>query len=61
MANSSKSHFLISPYETSSIQIQNSRIKASSSEELPGIKIDSKPTCDTVNHELRVTSYELKA
>ena len=56
MANSSKSHFLISPYETSSIQIQNSRIKASSSEELPGIKIDSNPTCDTVNHELRVTS-----
>ena len=41
MANSSKSHFLISPYETKSIQIQNSCIKASSSEILLGIKIDS--------------------
>ena len=44
MANSSKSHFLISPYETKSIQIQNSCIKASSSEELLGIKIDSNLT-----------------
>ena len=41
MANSSKSHFLISPHETKSIQIQNSCIKVSSSEELLGIKIDS--------------------
>ena len=41
MANSSKIHFLISPYETISIQIQNSCIKASSSAELLGIKIDS--------------------
>ena len=39
MDNSSKSHFLISPYETKSIQIQNSCIKASSSEELFGITI----------------------
>ena len=44
MANSSKSHFLISPYETTSIQIPNSCIKASSSEELLGIKIDSNLT-----------------
>ena len=41
MANFSKSHFLISPHETKSIQIQNSCIKVSSSEELLGIKIDS--------------------
>ena len=40
IANSSKSH-LISPYRTKSIQIQNSCIKASSSEELLGIKINS--------------------
>ena len=44
MANSSKSHFLISPYETRSIQIQNSCIKASSSEELLGKKTDSNLT-----------------
>ena len=44
IANSSKSHFLISPYETKSIQIQNSCIKASSSEELLEIKIDSNLT-----------------
>ena len=41
MADSSKSHFLISPYETKYLQIQNSCIKASSSEELLGIKTDS--------------------
>ena len=44
MANSSKSHFLISPYETKSMQIQNSCTKASSSEELLEIKIDSNLT-----------------
>ena len=44
MANSSKSHFLISPYETKSIRIQNSCIKASSSEELRGIKIENNLT-----------------
>ena len=44
IANSSESHFLISPYETKSIQIQNSCIKASSSEELLEIKIDSNLT-----------------
>ena len=44
IANSSKSHFLISPNETKSIQIQNSYIKASSSEELLEIKIDSNLT-----------------
>ena len=41
IANSSKSHLLISPYEMKSVQIQNSCIKASSSEELLEIKIDS--------------------
>ena len=45
MANSSKNHFLISPYETKSIQIQNSCIEASFSEELLRIKIDSNFTC----------------
>ena len=62
IANSSKSHFLISPYETKSIQIQNSCIKASSSEELLGIKIDSNFTfhdhiislCSKANKKLSV-------
>ena len=44
MTNSSKSHFLIIPYETTSIQIPNSCIKASSSEEPLGIKIDNNLT-----------------
>ena len=69
MANSSKSHFLISPYETKSIQIQNSCIKASSSEELLGIKINSNLTfhdritylCSKANKKLsalsRVSKY----
>ena len=69
MANSSKSHFLISPYGTKSIQIQNSCIKASSSEELLGIKIDSNLTfhdhiislCSKANKKLsalsRVSKY----
>ena len=43
IANSSKSHS-ISPYRTKSIQIQSSCIKASSSEELLGIKINSNLT-----------------
>ena len=69
MANSSKSHFLISPYETKSIQIQNSCIKASSSEELLRVKIDSnlsfhdhiKSLCSKTNKNLsalsRVSKY----
>ena len=44
MANSSKIHFFISLYEMKSIQIQNSCIKTSSSEEPLGIKIDSNLT-----------------
>ena len=64
MANSSKSRFLINPYETKSIQIQNSCIKASSSEELLGIKIDSNLTfhdhiislCSEVNKKLSALS-----
>ena len=44
MANSSESHFLISQYETKSLQIKKSCIKESSSEELHGIKIDSNLT-----------------
>ena len=69
MANSSKSRFLISPYETKSIQIQNSYIKASSSEELLRIKTDSNlnfndhiiSLCSKANKELsalsRVSKY----
>ena len=64
MANSSKIHFLISPYETKSIQIQNSCIKASSSAELLGIKIDSNLffhdhiifLCSKANKKLSVLS-----
>ena len=41
---SSKSHFLISPYETKSIQMQNLCIEASFPEELLGTKIDSNMT-----------------
>ena len=44
MANPRKSHFLISPYEAKSIQIQNLYIKASFFEELLLIKIDSNLT-----------------
>ena len=68
MTNSSKSHFLISPYETKSIQIQNSCIKASSSEELLGIKTDSNLTfhdhiislCWKANKKLSALSRLLK-
>ena len=44
IANSSKSHYFKSPYETKSIQIRSSCFKASSSEELLGIKVDSNLT-----------------
>ena len=55
---------MISTYETKSIQIQNSCIKASSSEELIGIKIDSNLTfhghiissCSKANKKLSVLS-----
>ena len=69
MANSNKSHFLISPYVTKSIQIQNSCIKASSSEELLGINTESNLTfhdhiislCSKANKKLsalsRVSKY----
>ena len=69
MVNSSKSHFLISPYETKSIQIQNSCIRGSSSEELLRIKSDSNLTfhdhiislCSIANKKLsalsRVSKY----
>ena len=68
MVNSGKNHFLISPYETKSIQIQNSYIKASSSGELLGIKIDSNLTfhdhvislCSKANKELSALSRVLK-
>ena len=68
MANSSKSHFLINRYETKSIQIQNSCIKACSSEELFGIKIDSNltfhnhiiPLCSKANKKLCALSRESK-
>ena len=60
---------MISPYETKSTQIQNLCIKASSSEELLGIKIDSNLTfhdhiialCSEANKKLsalsRVSKY----
>ena len=54
IAHSSKSHFLISPYETKSTQIQNSCIKASSSEELLGIKINSNLTF--YDHTISISS-----
>ena len=67
MTNSSKSHFLISPYETKSIQVQNSFIKASSSEELLGIKTGSNLTfhdhislCWKANKKLSALSRLLK-
>ena len=68
MANSSKTHFLISPYETKSIQIQNSCIKTSSSEELLEIKIDSNLTfhdhiislCSKANKKLSALSSASK-
>ena len=68
MANSSKSHFLISPYETKYMQMQNSCIKASSSEELLGIKIDSNlifhdhilSLCSKTNKKLSALSRESK-
>ena len=44
MANSRLSHFLISPYDAKSIEIQNLCIKAISSEELLLIKSDSSLT-----------------
>ena len=63
-SNSSKSRFLISPYEAKSIQIQNSCVKARSSEELPRIKIYSNLTfhdhitflCSKGNKKLRALS-----
>ena len=67
-ANSSKNHFLISPYQTKSIKIQNLCIKASFSEEVPGTKIDSNPTfhehitslCSKANEKLSPLSRVLK-
>ena len=44
IANSGKSHLLISPYEKRTIAIDHSFIEASSSEELLGITIDSQLT-----------------
>ena len=68
MVNSSKSNFLISPYETKSIQINYSCIKATSSEKLLGIKIDSNLTfhdliisfCWKANKKLSTLSGVLK-
>ena len=44
IANSSKSHFLTSPYERRFLKIHDSIITSSSSEELLGILIDSELT-----------------
>ena len=61
MANSSKSHFLISPYETKSIQIQNSCIKSSFVEELLAIKIDHIISlCSKANKKLSALSRASK-
>ena len=68
IANSIKNHFLISPYETKSIKMQNLCIKASFSEEVPGTKIDSNLTfhehitslCSKANEKLNLLSRVLK-
>ena len=44
VANSGKSHFLVSPYEKISLKILGSTIESSPSEELLGITIDSELT-----------------
>ena len=44
IANSSKSHFLTSPYERRTLKIHDSIITSSSSEELLGVLIDSELT-----------------
>ena len=64
IANSSKSHFLITQYETKSKEIQNTCIKASSSEELVGIRTDNNLTfhdhiislCSKANKKLSALS-----
>ena len=69
IANSSKSHFLTSPYERRTLKIHDSIITSSSSEELLGILIDSELTfhdhitrlCSKANQKLsalaRVSKY----
>ena len=44
VANSGKSHFLVSPYEKISLKILGSTIESSPSEELLGITIESELT-----------------
>ena len=51
-----KSNFLISQYETKSIQIQNSCIKASFSEELLGIEIDNNLSFH--EHSVLIVNFE---
>ena len=56
LANSGKSHFLVSPYEKISLKILGSTIESSPSEELLGITIDSEFT-----FHKRITSLCSKA
>ena len=72
VANSGKSHFLVSPYEKISLKILGSTVKYSSCEELLGITIDSELTfhkhiislCLKANQKLsalaRITKYLTK-
>ena len=69
VANSGKSHFLVSPYEKISLKILGSTIESSPSEELLGTKIDSELTfhkhitslCSKANQKLtawaRIAKY----
>ena len=69
LANSGKSHFLVSPYEKISLKILGSTIESSPSEELLGITIDSELTfhkhitslCSKANQKLsalaRIAKY----
>ena len=69
VANSGKSHFLVSPYEKISLKILGSTIESSPSEELLGITIDSELTfhkhitslCSKANQKLsalaRIAKY----
>ena len=62
LANSAKSHFLVSPYEEISMKILGSTVASSHFEELLGIKIDSElkfhkhipPLCSKANQKLSV-------
>ena len=64
IANSDKSHLLVSPYENKHMKIKNSEIASSNSEFLLGVTIDSKLTfeehintlCKKANQKLHALS-----